>query len=157
MCVCVCYWPPVREVCPNYEVAMFQPSKLTTPDLGFVAYFFTAYLLNPTQPLFLLFNVYPGGGSPLLSRFPGHRRPSCRRTGSPAHLGVTRLRPSILKTITHLPLTCHFQSPTPPLLPCLCHVCRIPVAADPLLPPEYLLTLPSAVVHIPPATTTPPR
>ena len=27
--VCVCYWPPVLGVCPNYEVVEFQPRKAT--------------------------------------------------------------------------------------------------------------------------------
>ena len=58
--VCVCYWPPVREVCPNYEVVTFQPQILTNLDLGSVADCYTAYLLNPPHHLFLPFNVRPG-------------------------------------------------------------------------------------------------
>ena len=27
--VCLCYWLPVRGVCPNYEVVEFQPRKVT--------------------------------------------------------------------------------------------------------------------------------
>ena len=34
------YWPPVCDVCPNYEVVDFQPQTLTTLDLGSVAYFY---------------------------------------------------------------------------------------------------------------------
>ena len=60
-CVCVCvYWPSVREVCPNYEVVVFQPLTLTTPDLASVAYCYIAYLLNPPHPLFLPSDVHPG-------------------------------------------------------------------------------------------------
>ena len=39
-CCCCWYCPLAREVCPNYEVAGFQPRTLTTPDLGSVAYFY---------------------------------------------------------------------------------------------------------------------
>ena len=31
MCLCVCYWPPVHEVCTNHEVVMFQPRTETPP------------------------------------------------------------------------------------------------------------------------------
>ena len=31
--LCVCYWPPIREVCSNNEVVMFQPWTLTTPEI----------------------------------------------------------------------------------------------------------------------------
>ena len=60
VCVCVCYWPPVREIFPNHEVMIFQPRTLTTPDLGSVAYCYIAYLLNPSHPLFLPYDVCPG-------------------------------------------------------------------------------------------------
>ena len=53
VCLCVCYWPPFREVCPNYEVVKFQPPFLITPDLGSVAYCNVAYLLVPPHPLLL--------------------------------------------------------------------------------------------------------
>ena len=62
-CVCVCYWPPVHEVCPNYEVVVFQPWKLTTLDLGSVAYCYIAYLLNPPHLLFLTSYVRQGEAS----------------------------------------------------------------------------------------------
>ena len=60
VCVCVCYWPPFHEVFPNYQVVMFQPRALTTPDLDSVAYFYMAYLLNPPHPLFLPSNFRQG-------------------------------------------------------------------------------------------------
>ena len=40
-------WPPVHEVCPNYEVVMFQPQTGTPLDLGSVANFYVAMLLSP--------------------------------------------------------------------------------------------------------------
>ena len=30
--VCVCYWPPVRGVCPNYEVVQFEPWTVNPPE-----------------------------------------------------------------------------------------------------------------------------
>ena len=56
---CFCYWPPVCEVCPNYEVVEFQPRTFTTPYLGSVAYFYVAYLLKPPHLLLLPSNVLP--------------------------------------------------------------------------------------------------
>ena len=31
LCVCVCYWAPVRVVCPNHEVVELQPWTVTPP------------------------------------------------------------------------------------------------------------------------------
>ena len=64
-CWCCCYWPPVHEVCLNYEVVEFQLWKLTTQDLGSAAYFDVVYLIDLTQPLLLLSDVPP----PLTSSF----------------------------------------------------------------------------------------
>ena len=58
-CCCCCYRPPVREVCPNYKVVVFQPQKLTIPDLGSVTYYYVAYLLDPPHPLLLPSAVLP--------------------------------------------------------------------------------------------------
>ena len=38
--LCVCYWPPVRVVCLNHEVLLFQPRTVTTPDLGPITGFY---------------------------------------------------------------------------------------------------------------------
>ena len=40
LCVCVreFTWPPVRAVCPNYEVVVFQPLTVTPPHLGSVTH-----------------------------------------------------------------------------------------------------------------------
>ena len=51
-CCCCLYWPPVREVCPNYVVVEFQPRTINTTDLGSVAYCYV-HLLNPPHPPFL--------------------------------------------------------------------------------------------------------
>ena len=40
------FWPPVREVCTNYEVVMFQPHTGTSTDLGYIANFYIAMLLS---------------------------------------------------------------------------------------------------------------
>ena len=48
-------WPPVHEVCPNYEVVMFQSQTATPPYLGSVVNFYGSYstilnLLLPSLP-----------------------------------------------------------------------------------------------------------
>ena len=45
--VCVCYRPPVRVVCPNHEVVVFQPWTVTAPDLGSVTNITTIPSLPP--------------------------------------------------------------------------------------------------------------
>ena len=40
-------WPPIREVCPNYEVVMFQPRIGTPPDLVSVANCYVVILIKP--------------------------------------------------------------------------------------------------------------
>ena len=76
--VCICYWPPVREVCQNYEVVIFQTRKFTTLDLVSVAYFFIAYSLNPPHPLFLPSDICPGGASHCCPPRPIHQQVSAR-------------------------------------------------------------------------------
>ena len=121
--LCVCYWPPISEICPDYKVVMFQPQTLTTTDLGSVANFYIAYLLNYPQPLLLPYNVCPGGVSPLLSQLPSHQRPFFWRTILSSHPGVTRLHPGIPKKLhprpPHPSLTESDSSSTPSTLSCL--------------------------------------
>ena len=87
--------PPVREVCPNYEVVMFQ-SRIGTPlDLGSLDNFYVDILVI-TDPNFSNRNLMCARGGYLLmppSTLP--YRPSCLQTGSFAHPGVTCLCPSI--------------------------------------------------------------
>ena len=52
---CCCCWPPVRELCPNYEVVEFHPRTLTTPDLGSIAYCYT--IIYPFRPTFF-FSIF---------------------------------------------------------------------------------------------------
>ena len=106
-CCCCCYWPPVCEVCPNYEVVEFQPRTLTTPDLGSVAYCYVL-LLDPSYPLLLPSKVLPP--LPSSSVFPLHSIifPPGRHT-SPSH--------HIEKNVTLSSFTSHYQRPTLPLLP----------------------------------------
>ena len=59
--VCVCYWPPVRDVCPNHEVVMFQPRAVTTPKPRLCHLLLYSLLLNPHQPLLLPSDVLLGG------------------------------------------------------------------------------------------------
>ena len=68
MYYCCCwYWPPVREVCPNYEVAEFQPWTSTTLDLGSVANCYI-HLLKPPRPPLLTYKVlYPQQSSSILT------------------------------------------------------------------------------------------
>ena len=62
MCVCVCYCPPVREVCPNHEVVMFQSRTVTTLKPIPCRLFLYSLLLNPPLPLLLPSDVFPRGG-----------------------------------------------------------------------------------------------
>ena len=55
MDICVCYWPPVRVVCPNHEVLEFQPRIWTTSDLGSVD-IFTTWNLELPPHLFQTFS-----------------------------------------------------------------------------------------------------
>ena len=48
-----CNRPPVRDVCPNHEMVLFQPHTVTPPYLGSVAYRYTFKLGLPPH-LFLL-------------------------------------------------------------------------------------------------------
>ena len=60
--LCVCYWPLVREIFPNYEVVVFQPWALTTTDLGSVYYCYIANI-EPPLPLLPPPDVLPGGAA----------------------------------------------------------------------------------------------
>ena len=64
--------PPVRGVCPNYEVVMFQPQTVTPPYLGSVINCYVRYstLLNPLHPSPPSACFPSGGGVP--SPAPGH-------------------------------------------------------------------------------------
>ena len=54
-------WPLVREVCPNYEVLMFQPCTGTSLDLYSVANRYVAILLIPTPPFLSAARCPPEG------------------------------------------------------------------------------------------------
>ena len=45
----LCNWPPVREVCPNYELVVFQPQTMTPPHLGSVV-IITKFASRPPIP-----------------------------------------------------------------------------------------------------------
>ena len=44
-----CNRPPVREVCPNYDLVVFQPRTVNLPHIGSVAYCYTFKLGLPHQ------------------------------------------------------------------------------------------------------------
>ena len=108
------YWPPVREVCPNYEVVEFQLWTLTTPDLGFFAYcysliypfcpsfFFSCFMdiffpLFPTSYLSVAVPIWsPINFHPLPASSPGAKRcPNGRRLHPPpTSLRRSSLRPA---------------------------------------------------------------
>ena len=95
---CYCwYWPPVHEVCPNYEVVEVQPLTLTTPDIGSIAFYYIAFALDLLHPLLLPSDIY----------LPSRRLLTCLHTGSSAYLGVTCLYPSIPEN--HHPLFRHLS------------------------------------------------
>ena len=58
-CCCCWYFPPVREVCPDYEVVGFHPWTLTTPDLGCVTYRYEHLLTRPTLSSWLPMSRLP--------------------------------------------------------------------------------------------------
>ena len=60
VCVCVCYRPPVREVCPNHEVVMFQPRTVTTPKPRLFLLLLYSLLMNLTRPLLMPSDFLPG-------------------------------------------------------------------------------------------------
>ena len=154
MCVCFCDCPRLRKVCLYHEVLMFRPWTVTPLKPRLCHLLLYILLLNLTPPSSFC-PVSLWGGIPLLTCLPIRQHFSCCCTGSSAHPGITHLCPKILIT-PHLPLACRFQIPNPPLFPRPRHACRILVAAAPLLLPKFLLTSPSAVFHMMPATTTAP-
>ena len=98
---CCCYSPPCREVCMDYEVALFQLKTLTTPYLGSAAnrytfklgllpdLFILPFLDLPSPPLFptaspsmavhcqslIVFNFLPTSSPGAKRRPPGHFTP----------------------------------------------------------------------------------
>ena len=115
--VCVCYWPPVHEVCPNYKVVRLQPRTLITLDLFYAAYCYIAYLLNLPHPLFLTSNVRLGEEANYYPAAPAiNARPVAARNHPPTRVSPVSV-PAYQKTFARLSLTLHFQGPTSPPLP----------------------------------------
>ena len=128
---------------------MFQPWTLTTPDRGYIDYFYIAYLLNPSHPFFLPSDVRPGDAYHSCPATPViNFRPVSARDHPPTRASPVSV-PEYRKTFAHLPLTYPFQSLTPPPLPLPLHKFRIPVATAPFLPPKSLLTWNSVIVQLP--------
>ena len=154
---CGDYWSLVHEVCINHEVVIFQKHIFTTPYLVSVVYGYIAYLLNPAHTLLLPSDVFPGGSAHSSPPFPAIDVRRVVAWTYPPTLASPVSVPSHQKTFTCLPLICSFQILTLPPLPHPCHVYQTPVSTSPSMPPKSILTCPSAVVQLPPATTTAPR
>ena len=92
LCVSVCFRPPARGLCPNYEVVEFQPRTGIPPEPRLYCEFLRTCLLDLPLPLFLPPDLLPGGQPPPALTNPP---PTFIRTGSSAHMGFTCLRPSI--------------------------------------------------------------
>ena len=56
------YWPPVRELCPNYEVVMFQLQTGTLMDLGPTTNCYVYILLKPSPPFSARHPISSRGG-----------------------------------------------------------------------------------------------
>ena len=104
------YWPPVREVCPNYEVVMFQPRTGTPPDLGSVANCYVAIILIPAPPFFALQPMSAWGGYLLMLLPSLPFQPSCLHTGSFTDLGITCFRPRIPRPVAPCIRLCYLSA-----------------------------------------------
>ena len=122
-CFLLLFWPPVCEVCPNYELVMFQPRIVNPMDLGSVANCYVVNFLIPVPPFSDSHLMSAWGGYPLMPLFSIQSLRLCLHTGSFAHLGVTCLRPRIMRPVApcirirYLPaspaLSTHSRFPTP--------------------------------------------
>ena len=118
--MCVCNWIPLREVCPDYKVVMFQPQTVATTDLGSVAILPTLNLSLPPH-LFIPFFWIVLFSIPLYNPAIGSRSSSytsiCLRLPSTSYPGVKPCPPG---SCLHLPpATCHLPPSTcqpPPLV-----------------------------------------
>ena len=109
--MCVYFLPPVRVVCLNLEVVVFQPCTGTTPDLGSVAHytFYAIPTAPPVSTVFLYILIHPlyptSPTQPPLISIVCHSIPSIldppptsytsakiRPPGRHPHLSPTRLR-----------------------------------------------------------------
>ena len=54
-------WPPVRALCLNYKVVMFQPQKGISPDLDSDTNCYVTMLLSPIPPFLSTARCPPGG------------------------------------------------------------------------------------------------
>ena len=114
--ICVCYCPPFRGVCPNYEVAEFQPRKVTPPEPRLCRLLLRIYT-SPAPPSFPAAGCPSGGGIPLLPR----TSPPPKSSVSPYSIICPNERHLSLSKNTDVPrLTpIHFYTCPPPLRPSL--------------------------------------
>ena len=97
---------PVRGVCLNYEVMIFQPWKVTPTYLCSVVNRYVSYstLLNPLRSSPPSAWFYSGGGACTRTWTLYCLLPSYSHTGLFFHLGVTCLCPSIPRPIALCPI-----------------------------------------------------
>ena len=177
--VCVCNCPPVHEVCPNYDVVMFQPRTETPPHLGSVAS--VTNLIQPSCPT--CFYHFSGSSFSLL--YPISHLSAAVHRRSPLSVCCTRSPPSLPEQSTthldaartrHLPDSadsicvqrrvtvydaitrdCSAPPPPPPLPPLACTqvhviprgVCPLRFPTSPLFPHLVLPECSSESLHLP--------
>ena len=167
-----CNRPPVREVCLNYEVVIFQPRTVTPPHLGSVAYRYTFKLglpphlflppfsgslfslLRPAPSLYVAVHRWiPPIFHPLHTSSYGLKRhpPGRLRHPPPASLRRFSLQPAPRACVCHrLPWRCDRPFSTIGLHPCPCQpLVGLPVAVHsaPLYPCLAILEFSSESWH----------
>ena len=118
-CVCVCHHPPVRAVCPNHEVAVFQPGTVNarvvvsvaniTTILALPSHLFqpcSVSLFPPPHGLISYFSPIFHPLTPILSLFaPASPIPFLPGRGATVHLDSTptcRLPPLVCTSLPSL-------------------------------------------------------
>ena len=119
--VLLCLRPPVRGVCPNHEVVVFQPWTGTAPDLGAVANY-TFYSNPPAPPVstglldIFIYPLYPTA-------------PPSVSFVLVSHLSCTLSPPHLPKQISvHLEVTYTHRPPSSASRLCAPH--RVPTSAS---------------------------
>ena len=138
-------WPPVYEMCPNYEVVMFQPQTGTPTDLGSISIFYINILFSPAPPFTPDTQCPPGGATSSLP-FPLYLVDLLAPTQDHFTTQASPIPTQHTEVLHSLK-----QNMLPPQIPLPYHAFRIP-DAEPLPPPKYLLTSHSAVSDPPPPT-----
>ena len=112
-------------------------------------------LIEPTPPSLPDVQFPSGGAAHFCPAAPDNRRVSAR--DHPPNRASPVSVPAYQNNFSRLPLTHHFHSLIPPSWSRPRHACKIPVSTTPMLPPKSLLTWPSFVIQMPPASTMAPK